>query len=241
MSRDFELSDAADTFNVADSGTSIDRPLTMAAWLKPESLVNGVVWQQLDTVGGDVVELGISPISMWWGPNSKYSEGSTELTVDVWNHCIWNIATGAQRFVLDGTVETGNRPMSAGTWGTPDKDISPTSSPYDGLIACLTVWDVALNTVEEASLAAGIHPMFIRHGNIVHHYEMDRAAGDDEPDFGSAHETMLQASSPAVGPDNPPLLMSPWSSPSDYIPEVAASGSLILPSKSRAIRRILRM
>jgi hypothetical protein len=230
MSRDFEASASADYFLVTDTVNPVTLPWSAHAWFTKESSFDAGLWAQGPGGIDDVITINSSPddtsfLYVAWnggaGSSSTITTNSAT-TGGAWNHLVATVTSTTQDCTLNG--DEANRgsttnSLTEPTWGsTSDKYISGANSEWvDGLVGMVSVWDVALSADERQQLWKGVHPFLIRPLNLVHHYEMDRASADDEPDYGSYGEAMIAQSAPVFVSNGPPVI--PWHLGHDWIGE----------------------
>jgi hypothetical protein len=162
-------------------------PCTLAAWVYPGNVTSEMHVIGLTTTGGDNGFLLLTidgsqpgdPVAAYSG-GSAYPQALTTagFVANTWQHvaAVFTSASSRAAF-LDG----GNK----GTNGTTSNPIGTiarttvglyrggsTGGPFDGRIAEVGVWDVALSDEEVASLAKGFSPRLVRPGSLVGYYPL---------------------------------------------------------------------
>jgi len=175
-------------FNGTDGRLSIDQvpmtaaPLTVSAWVNAD----------IDTARLVVFYLGDKDLSneLWWlalegndtgdpvvwrcrGASSpREAITSTGFSTGTWHHiCGIEASATDRRCFIDGgskgTNTTSDSPTGVDRTTIGRNGGTGTKHYFDGRIAHLAIWDVALTDAEVASLAAGVSPLRLRRDNLV--------------------------------------------------------------------------
>lgn len=214
----------AATTVVALSATALVYPLTIACWFRATT---GGVQQNLVSIGNS--GSGTNEIALSLGDNSNnndvvaYSrqtttslaETSTQFTVGQWHHAagVWE-STSSRIAYLDG----GNPGSNTDTKDPTGMDItrigararSSPGNPFDGDMAEVAIWDVALTAAEVAMLARGISPLRVRPQSLLFYAPLVR--DEDEDYVGGVSLTAVNSPTIAAHPRTlrtpAPLLVS---------------------------------
>ncbi len=126
---------------------------------------------------------------------------SNEITAQTWHHAfgVWTSST-LRTVILDGDVANKGTNTTSKTF--PSVNITNVAKLrgggssfdfFDGRIAEVALWDVALTDNEGASLAAGVSPYRVRSGNMVNHWPV-YGRNSPEPDYiGGSDFSLLNA------------------------------------------------
>lgn len=196
MSRDFEEGSAQSLSS--SSVTLTNPPLTIAAWINIESWtgdeqvvfgvhVNGsnFVSLRLDDAAG---EFGSNGVQMVYRGDGTIATAQTTNdwndTFGIWRHvCGVAHSTSDFRAFLDGTGK-GTNTTTVGTRTAENKTrvgrFGNATDYFDGLIAWVTLWDVALSDAQVAQLALGLHPFSMVPQSITHLWPL---YGDSSPEI----------------------------------------------------------
>ncbi len=140
--------------------------------------------------------------------NPAFADSTTSYTVGKWHHLCGVEVTSSSRCVyLDGAGKGTNAlpEIPAGVnlmaLGILDRGTAGTAQPFDGDIAHVALWDVALTDAEVASLAAGVSPLAIRRDSLVAYFPL----GGQSPERDIVGElVMTTTGSPAIA-EEPPI------------------------------------
>lgn len=217
MSLDLESGSSQYAFTASPALT--DQPFTLAGWFKAESLAAYDFMGLYDTAAAAVNfmscnRLGANQLRATTNAAGTASSAvqAADLTVGVWAHMLAHFGptTGTDRAVTkDGatfTTNTTNRAaagMDTIAIGA-EKDATP-SGFFDGLVACVTVWNVQLVQGEALALARGAHPFMVRPSAIRHFWPLFR----DGSDWGRANAPLTLNGSPSFSGDSPPVAKWP--------------------------------
>jgi len=239
MSRDFpgtnsNYLDAGDVAAIDITGTA----LTVHAWIRPDALSGvprivgkwgatlGVRQYLLDIQTGGQVRAFVADA----GGNDP-ANGVTVLSIGVWQAvALRKNGTGGdalQAFlngVLDGTV-TSNRSIQNTTSGLRFGNDVGNANPFDGLIAEVGIWDVALTDAEIASLAKGFSPLLVRPQNLKGYWPL-WGTGSPERDYSGLGSHATVTGTVNAGNKHPPVM--PFVLPTRIAP--AAPGVLFVES-----------
>ncbi|QDP48630.1 MAG: putative concanavalin A-like lectin/glucanases superfamily protein [Prokaryotic dsDNA virus sp.] len=181
----FDSSDADGSDYYEKSSPSItDYPITMACWVKPDSISD---WDGLIAIGKSGVAnhfIGLSlktdatvrALSRAAGGAKDSGVGS--YTAGNWHHAAGVWASDSSRIAyLDGTAGTeettarqpsGINRLVIGEWA------GNQGRPLDGFIAEVAIWNVALTASEIAILADGFTANQVRPHSLISYYPMVR-------------------------------------------------------------------
>lgn len=188
-------------------------PFTMAAWAKPQATtVNGIVLGFFDSASTTIrYELqcrSTNAVRALHGDGTTVGSATTTATgtTGTWQHCCAVFsATNSRTAYINGanpiteTTSVANSMASLNRISSGRSTASAGALNFNGDIAEAAVWDVALNTAEIASLAAGTNPKLIRPQNLLLYVPIYGAASP-EPNLTIAGSTynMTLTNSPAT-------------------------------------------
>lgn len=161
--------------------------ITVAAWVRPDTVaagVRGVVTKE-DGVSFQYT-LILNGAQLIFRSGTPQANGASSLSANVWAHLAGTRSAAAVRVYLNGTQDgtaaggagldtsinfvIGNRGGGAGI-------------PFDGRIAEVAVWTVALTAAEIAALAKGVSPLRVRPKNLAAYYPLWGVGAAGEPDL----------------------------------------------------------
>jgi len=171
--------------------SQITLPASIALWIYPFSsaplLDNSIVfagqfgddtaWMRLLIEGNTVGDRGKLRFVTRNGTTARAQTANT-VTANVWQHaCGVGAATNDRRIYLNGTNDKGT---NSETRATPTTNIlnlghrgSIQQDWYNGYMAHVCLWNVALTDGEVDALAAGVHPQRIRPDDIVFYWPLN--------------------------------------------------------------------
>jgi hypothetical protein len=221
MSRDFERSSSQYLSNA--SAVISGYPYTIALWAKTEDLT---VNQGLFTIGTagannhritilqNITTGTISLISRTTG--SAIATTSTSVSAGTWAHVCAIGASATDRKIYlngggEGTNATSNTPSGMDTTYIGAVPGAAVVSFFDGLLAEVAVWNVALSSSEKDALAARVSPLRIRPASIAAYWPIF-GVGSPEPSYVGAFPMTL-TNAPVVAdhaPVAPPFFIADW-------------------------------
>lgn len=188
---------------VAASSHRLDRasspvsgyPLTMAAWVKPATVAATQTAVSICLSGASA---NYHALAITSGAKILYeatqagvsadSIGTTNITASAWHHlcAVGTSATNRATFrdgVADGTSVTSNTPGAATTTNIANLvSVASHVSFFNGDIAEVAIWNVALTQNEITMLAKGVSPLFIRPASLQVYVPV-KGANSPEPDL----------------------------------------------------------
>jgi hypothetical protein len=155
-------------FDVVNCGAaaSLNTPsVTVAFWMKPDSLGNVIPVDKLPTTGSVGYAVKLRDTGTIWfrvgaegGPALDVYGGSNIYTNGVWTHvaCTFNAGTGEMRMYINGVVES-HQPTFAVTLNASNTAfrMGSTVEQYAGLLDDVRVYDHALTSNEVVTVMAG--------------------------------------------------------------------------------------
>lgn len=213
-------------------------PFTLAAWFKADSLPGETEYPTIVSISdGDASHYCSIFID---GANSRYigmdayEEGSyacarttaAPTSTGVWYHAAGVSAGAAERYAYlnggnVGSNAVGRSPTGVDTTAVGAVYVSGVNFPFDGKIAEVGIWNVALTAGEIAILAAGYCPLFVRPGNLICYLPLVQDA--DEDVVGGL--SFSAVATPTV--DSHPRIIYPISPYSPLVSAGEAGGSVI--------------
>lgn len=202
MARDFESTSAQ--FLTVDSAPVTAVPLTIACWFRPESVTDA----RLVTIVDKDVDTEAFSVEAWSDTNLYASTSAgggigSAVASGPWSVAAWTHATavfgaadsrtiyrdgGNSGTNTDSFAPSGLDRVAVATWGG-----SVTTSYFDGRIAEIGIWNVALTEDEAASLADGASPMLVRPDALVAYWPLIGRASPEIDLIGGANLTVTGA------------------------------------------------
>ena len=192
-------------------------PLTLACWFNVANITTGYTLLDIadrsvsyryfslrarGDLAGDHVGLSVNDTT----PDDVYT--TTSYSANTWHHaCGVMAATDDRRVYLDaGGKATSAASISPGpAVNTVTLARSGDSTPYgllDGLLAEVSIWNVALTDVEVQVLARGFSPLLVRPQGLIRYWRLIRDPGSIEVVRGLG---LTAYNAPTVG-DHPPII-----------------------------------
>jgi len=205
-----------------DSAPVTAYPFTFACWVRPdrntaqETLIyigdkdvdNFHSWQL--RINGDVAgdPFRFRTVA---GGGSNSASTTTGFSIDTWHHACGVATSGTLRAVFidggsKGTITTSATPAGSDRISVGREGDSIPANYFDGRIAEVTIWNVALSDAEVAALASRVSQIRVRPQSIVFYAPLF-GVGSPEPDYtsGVRHLTVTGA----VLANHAPVAM-PW-------------------------------
>lgn len=194
---------------------------SMSAWIYPTNITipmaivcfGSFIDNQFAVLGvrGDVAG---DPVGFdLWDTIGSAAAHSIGVSINTWHHaCAVKVNANLQYSYIDG----GTR-GSDGTSVNPNPDVSAIGKlyrltegwPFQGRIADVGIWDVALNDAEVLLLSQGYSPLFVQPNNLVYYLRMvtdnnvDYIGGVTMNEFGvpgvAGHPTIIYPDNKLVG------------------------------------------
>ncbi len=187
-------------------------PLTITAWVNPTSHVAVNDIAAIDDGAGAssgflLRQDGTGHIAAMTGPGFQASTTAGTVTNGVWNHVAAVFASATSRIAyLNGTAATAET-----TSNTPgaltNTHVGAAFLPqtfYNGDIAWVNIWNIALSGAEISALAAGQDPRTMHPGNLVVSYQL---LGTASPETDSIAGLNLIVTGATQGATDPPVLL----------------------------------
>jgi len=202
---------------------------TIAAWIKPDTVPGGganahVVGKAGNTAAS--VQYGLLLIDtsgakavLQWGDGVGTLQSitsATNISTGVWTHvCAKTTAgTGLSKLFLNGVLSTtATRTVTLGD--TASNFVigargDGSTNPYDGKVAEVAVWNVALTDAEIAALGKGVSPFLVRPKNLMAYYSLWGVGAADEPDLSGNAQTLTETGTVGVADHSPtgPMILA---------------------------------
>jgi hypothetical protein len=219
------LFDNVDDYAISTTPPVTSAPLTICAWVKPVSIGTQDYIVALGDANGATVTQCFALRMKADGQLEMYTAdtvGAPDVTANTtspmststWNHCagIWTSST-ERRVVLNGNwseSDTGTATRSpagvtdliVGISPAMDLDGTPAlTNEWNGRIAHIAIWNVALSQSEIESLAAGASPYSVQSGSLVSYIRTTESGAPGEDVVGSSDLTLVNQT--AYDSDNP--------------------------------------
>lgn len=225
MARNFEASGTDQWLALTPAGglPITAAPITVSLWVKAETTNAGCPWWMGDP---SVTNEFWSGYSSWTASgyevrastSSSAGEASARTTnyvsAGVWQH--WSlkfIASTSRSSMLagdtgnKGTNATSRAPSGADTIAIGRANDSTPGVYFDGDVAEVAVWNIALTEAQEVALAGGVCPLLIAPGSLEHYIPLGGLFGDHDRDIITG-ETFTVNGSPTFS-DHPGGLIYP--------------------------------
>jgi hypothetical protein len=224
------LFDNVDDYAISATPPATAAPLTICAWVKPTSIgAQDYIVALGDANGATVTQCfalrmkADGQLEMYTadtaGTPDVTANTTSTMSTSAWNHCagIWTSSTD-RRVVLNGNwaeSDTSNAPrvpsgvtdLIVGISPAMDLDGTPTlTNEWNGRIAHIAIWNVALSQSEIESLAAGASPYSVQSGSLVSYIRTTESGSPGEDAVGSSDLTLVNQT--AYDSDNPTILSS---------------------------------
>ena len=158
--------------------TSHSVPITIAAWVYPDSVSVAAAVGSITSGANTRVHLGMSStgnpvaVTVNTGGTTATATGTSTMSTGTWYHLVATFASSTDRKVyFNGTQDGSN--TTAITLGIVDRTTigmrvasNAAGLFWPGRIAEFATWGAALSDVEIASLAAGARPTKVRPGSL---------------------------------------------------------------------------
>jgi hypothetical protein len=226
MSRFFDDGAATDEYFERTPALFTAPPFTMVAWCRSDDgsddhqqiLSHGQAgtnnfWRMRQRIVSGFIRHVAEQTMPGRSGNATSSAGPT---VNVWYHAAAVAASATDRTVYFDGGSSGNnttdvQPKSVdASWIAQSDDGSPVDR-FSGNIAHVAMWDAALTASEIATLAAGVSPLRVRPGNLVHYWPLNGSQdGSVEIDIiGGASFTKNGSPSIDIEPPVPHSMVAP--------------------------------
>jgi len=198
VARDF-TANTANFLSVGDV-TAVDItgfPITLCAWIRPD-VVNaeqGIAtkWGATTQYELELTATGKASFGVNASGGSTLVNGATTLTPSVWQHVAGKQTTTDVFVYLNGvqdgtsTVERSivntNASFLIGKFGT--------GTPFDGRIAEVAVWNIALSDTEIAALAAGYPASMIQAASLKGYWQIQGTASPEPDTSGNGNSATI--------------------------------------------------
>ena len=181
--------------------------LTIACWIRPDT-IGGFALVIAKDGGVDATRIqyrlsvdvsGTARITGAIGDSSNVDSatGATTVTTSVWHHAALvknGTGAGALKIYLDGVQDasvTSNRSMQNRSEGLRFGNRETNDRPFDGRIAEVGVWNVALTGPEVASLALGYPPSSIQASNLKGYWQLVGTASPEPDTSGNDNDAAI--------------------------------------------------
>ncbi len=182
----------SDYINAGTSAANLSSgAMTVCAWVYPTSLVaNATIAGRWDVTNQYLLVVNNSSGQVLFGvqagSGTAFPTGSVSLTASAWSY-VCGLYDGSNAYVyVNGVAGSGAALTGALIPGSSNFGIGgrPSGSlyPFQGRIAEVAVWNVALSSGEISALAHGAPPSKIRPGNLVGYWPLHGFASP-EPDL----------------------------------------------------------
>lgn len=161
-------------------------PLTMSAWFHRDITGNGTLLSIADQSSGNsrfALTMQSGPLDAWVNDTDTMAKTSASASNNRYNHALGVFAAANDRKVYLNGGSEGTNTVSKTPTGVDRINIGrlADSTPnwyWDGRIAEVAIWNVALNADERAMLAAGFSALFVRRTNLVFYAPLINEAVD---------------------------------------------------------------
>lgn len=150
--------------------TGVTLPLTVAAWVRPNS-----VDMPATVVGvGSNYRLELDGNEASW-PTTNRAVSSATVSANQWTHLVGvSSATNEHRVYVNG----GAKGTSSGSTSLGSVSTLYVGTNADQVMGYVAIWSAALTDDEAATLASGANPLQVRAGDLIRFYPMTSATAD---------------------------------------------------------------
>jgi hypothetical protein len=184
-------------------------PLSICAWIKPTAQTAAAVrvvglYQDTPATAGifslRLETTGAPTAQTYDGTTNALATGATLVTAGVWQHVAATYASASSRSVyLNGANKVTNTATATPT-NVVETDIGAlwnASAPllfFDGSLAEIATWSVALTDTDVAVLALGVSPLFVRPDALISYWPLYGSYSPEIDLVGRADLTVTGAS-----------------------------------------------
>jgi hypothetical protein len=142
--------------------------------------------------------------------------GATTVTTSAWLHTVGRkngVGASALQVFLNGVTDataSSNRSIQDTTDNFVIGNGQANAFPFDGRIAEVALWNVALTAAEIAALAKGVSPLLVRPKNLAAYYPLWGVGAAGEPDLSGNAQALTETGTVGVldhAPVGPPVLV----------------------------------
>jgi hypothetical protein len=221
MARTFAAASSQATYY--DHGSDIGSyPSTVAAWFYPSSPATNANILAIVNASSDSTWIGLALApagsQLYTDINSSggfsYAIATASYTNNAWNHAAVVLTSSTSRTVYLGGGNSATD-TTAQDWPSGAKRfgigalLRPSQTQFfEGRLAEVCWWNVALAPDEIAALAAGAHPLSVRRASIINYWPL-YGVSSPEPDISGALQTQTLYNSPTQGDHAPVMLWPP--------------------------------
>jgi len=208
------------------------QPLTLAGWYNTDAAATAQTVLAIDTNAGSarwqilLQSTGAVGAQSTSTANASVTSSGGSYSTGTWEHIAGVFTSDTSRLVyLNGTAGTANTTSRAVT-GIDRTHIGvrygggTLASYFNGLLAELGIWNVALDAVEIAMLAKGVSPLFVRPASLVSYVPI---YGRNSPEIDFKNAGTLSLSGTANQAAHPRIIM-PAARRTIYVPTAGAGG-----------------
>ena len=214
MSLHFDAASSEDLTNTTAAITA--SPLTLSAWVNADQLPAAFgdefnIIEITDGTTSDVWRIRLDdandgqPQFIIGSAGTAVATATAAITAGTWHHvCGVAVSTTDRRCFLDG----GNKGTNTTSKGDPTVtetaigSRTSTNDFFDGKLAEIAIWNIALTDAQVLMLARRVSPLSIRPDALVHYWPL-YGVGSPEPDYiGTLNMTLNNT--PTID-DNPPV------------------------------------
>lgn len=212
---------------------------TASAWVNPDALTAAMTATAVsDTDDSDAAadfarvavmgNVGGDPVRAQFSTGGLGNvDDQSSASAGAWQHtaAVFQSGSSVEAFLAgsgDGSTLAAATPSNMDTISIGALRRTSTGQYFDGLIAEVAWWSVALSDAEIASLAAGACPLLIRPGSLVFYLPMRGGEGFVDVVGGLDMGSNNGGNDPTATHDHPPII---YPSRPRYVPPTAAAGS----------------
>ncbi len=198
-------------------------PMTFACWLNSNTLASPRrIFMSQNAASSQRITLsqqtdGAIRFNKSDASVSAMAVTSGSVSTGVWHHAAGVMATSASlKVYLDagstGSTNTGTNPVGLNEFTLGMGSIVAPFGPWDGELADVAVWNVALSGEEVASLANGFSPLLVRPDGLAAYWPLIRDADQDivgDNNLSSVGAMTVEDHSPVMIYPAPPFISYP--------------------------------
>jgi hypothetical protein len=202
----------------ANNDATSTYPITMAAWFRPDVINNDGALVSIGNNSSNNNHFSLEarggtpgdPVRARTSASShRYAVTTTGFSANTWHHAcgVWTSSSSVDAYIdggSKGSVDPGITPVSVNETTIGQIANSSNSNRFDGRVAEVGIWNVALSLEEINALARGVSPLKIRRQNLVAYYPL-YGNGAQEPELAGNSLDLDMTVTGAIQADHAPV------------------------------------
>jgi hypothetical protein len=193
--------------------------MTVFVWARPDTSTPGdLVAKELGAVGTRGWQLGkqSTNIAFFTFNSGGGTDGNAGVAWTTLGTAVWKAIGGRKNGTGAGAVALFIAGVIAASASASQANLNDSSAdftvgqrsnndePFDGQLAGVAVWNVALSDAEMLALAKGVSPQMIRRTSLIAHYTMWGTSTAGEADLSGNAEPLVKVGTVPAGGSQPP-------------------------------------